>query len=275
MADGAAQAARLAGVDVGDCVSVGIGSPGLCDSCRGVVVFAGNLNFANAPVVDEMRKHIAPPVFLSNDANCAALGEALAGAAAGTRHMVMVTLGTGVGSGIIIDGKIYTGVNGAAGEIGHMVLVPEGELCTCGERGCLEAYASATALIRQAQYAAMRYPESLLGLMVEGDLNEITGKTVFLAAERGDAAAERVVAEYIGYLGAGLVSIVNIFRPEVVLVGGGVSHAGDALMAPLQRYVQQHSFGSRYVDAPPVRRAALGNDAGIIGAAMLSAHNCG
>jgi glucokinase len=111
--------------------------------------------------------------------------------------------------------------------------------------------------------------------MVEGDLNEITGKTVFLAAERGDAAAERVVAEYIGYLGAGLVSIVNIFRPEVVLVGGGVSHAGDALMAPLQRYVQQHSFGSRYVDAPPVRRAALGNDAGIIGAAMLSAHNCG
>ncbi len=275
MADGTAHVMRMVGAGWDDCLSVGIGSPGVCDSQSGVVVFAGNLNFANVPVVEEMKKHMALPVFLSNDANCAALGEALAGAAAGTRYSVLVTLGTGVGGGIIIDGKIYTGANGAAGEIGHMVLTPEGELCTCGERGCLEAYASATALIRQAQHAAIRYPESLLNLMVEGDLNEITGKTVFLAAERGDAAAERVVAAYIGYLGAGLVSIVNIFRPEVVLIGGGVSHAGDALIGPLGVYVQQHSFAGQYVDAPPVRRATLGNDAGIIGAAMLGAQGCG
>lgn len=275
MADGAKKAMDMAGAGSGDCISVGIGSPGVCDSRRGVVVFAGNLNFENVPIVDEMKKHLDQPVFLSNDANCAAFGEALAGAAGGTRNSVMVTLGTGIGGGIIIDGKIFTGSNGARAEIGHTVLVPDGELCTCGEHGCFEAYASARALIRQTQHAAMRFPGSMINMMVENDLNSITGETAFAAAARGDDAAQHVIDEYIRYLRAGIVSIVNIFRPEVVLIGGGVSNAGDTLIDPVNDYVKHHSFASRYVDAPPVRRATLGNDAGIIGAAMLNAQNCG
>ena len=269
IATGVKQALLDAGIGMDECVSAGIGSPGLVDTQRGAVMFAGNLGFENVPISQELQKHIPLPVHLGNDANCAALGEALAGSAKGTRNSVLITLGTGVGGGIIINGKIYTGAYGAAAEIGHIVLVPDGEPCTCGQLGCFEAYASATALIRQAQRAAQAHPESALMTLAGGDTGRIGGDTVFAAANMGDAAAQQVLRDYLWYLSIGIVGIVNMLRPDVVLIGGGISNAGDALIGPVGDYVKKNVFAAKYAPGPPVRRAALGNDAGIIGAAML------
>ena len=274
IATGVKQALSDAGIGINECKSAGIGSPGLVDTQRGVVMFAGNLGFEEVPIAEELQKYIALPVFLSNDANCAAYGEALAGSAQGTRNSVLITLGTGIGGGIILNGKIYTGGYSAAAEIGHMVLVPDGEPCTCGARGCFEAYASATALIRQARRAAKAHPESVLVRLAGGDAGRIGGDTVFAAASQGDAAAKQVLAMYIRYLSIGIVGIANILRPDVVLIGGGISNAGDVLIGPVNDYVKKNVFAAKYAPGPPVRRAALGNDAGIIGAAMLDTDVC-
>ena len=196
--------------------------------------------------------------------NCAALAEVVAGAAVGCQDMVLITLGTGVGSGIISRGKILSGLRGGAGEAGHMLLVLDGEPCTCGRRGCWEAYASATALIRQTRQAAQEHPESLLA-----QVEEITGRTAFDAAQQGDAAAKAVVAQYAVYVAAGLTDFVNILAPEMILLGGGISRQGEALLAPIREYVATHCFGQREGAIPTIAAAKLGNEAGIIGAAAL------
>ena len=253
-----------AGLTAGDCVSIGVGAPGTCDPARGVVVCAYNLNWFDVPVCAMLTKHFGLPARLSNDANCAALAEVVAGAAVDCRSMVLVTLGTGVGGGVIVDGKIVSGLGGAGGEVGHSILVLDGEPCTCGRRGCWEAYSSATALIRQARQAAAEHPESLLA-----GAEEITGKTVFDAADRGDETANAVVDRFCDYLGAGVTNIVNALAPEVILIGGGISRQGERLLAPVRRYVERNCFGGPEGAIPIFAVARLGNDAGIIGAAAL------
>ena len=260
----AEKAMEKAGITAAHCASVGIGSPGTCDSANGVVVRAYNLGWFNVPVCSMVTARLGLPCHLSNDANCAALAEQVAGAAVGHDNVVLITLGTGVGGGIIIGGKIYDGMRGAGAELGHTLLVLDGEPCTCGRRGCWEAYSSATALIRQARQAAAEHPESLLA-----GAEEITGKTVFDAADRGDETANAVVDRFCDYLGAGVTNIVNALAPEVILIGGGISRQGERLLAPVRRYVEKNCFGGKDGAIPIIAAARLGNDAGIIGAAAL------
>lgn len=260
----AEKAMEKAGITAAHCASVGIGSPGTCDSANGVVVRAYNLGWFNVPVCSMVTAQLGLPCHLSNDANCAALAETVAGGAVGCRNMILITLGTGVGGGIIIGGKIYDGMRGAGAELGHTLLVLDGEPCTCGRRGCWEAYSSATALIRQARQAAAEHPESLLA-----GAEEITGKTVFDAADRGDETANAVVDRFCDYLGAGVTNIVNALAPEVILIGGGISRQGERLLAPVRRYVERNCFGGPEGAIPIFAAARLGNDAGIIGAAAL------
>ena len=214
---------------------------------------------------DMVTARLGLPCHLSNDANCAALAETVAGGAVGCRNMILITLGTGVGGGIVADGQLLEGVGGTGAEVGHTVLVLDGEDCTCGRKGCWEAYASATALIRQGKRAAAAQPESLLAGYGEG----LTGKDVFDAAAAGDAAAQAVVDRYCVYVAAGITDLVNILGPEKVLIGGGISRQGERLLAPIRAYVAANCFGGHDRTPPVIECARLGNEAGIIGAAAL------
>jgi len=258
-----------AGVSLKDVKSIGIGSPGTPNTEKGILVYANNLKFRNVPMRDEMQKYIDLPIYLDNDANVAALAESVAGACKGARHSVTVTLGTGVGSGVVIDGKVYNGFNNAAAEMGHMVIVVDGEQCTCGRKGCWEAYASATALIRQTKKAAVANPDSLINKLVEGDLSRINAKVPFDAARQGDRIGLQIVEEYIKYLAEGLANLVNIFQPEIIAIGGGISKEGEYLLAPLRKLVSEKVYTVEGVPQTRIVAAQLGNDAGIVGAAML------
>ena len=253
-----------AGLTPADCASIGVGAPGTCDPERGVVVRAYNLNWFDVPVYAMLTAHFGLPARLSNDANCAALAETVAGAAVGCRNMMLITLGTGVGGGIIVDGRIVSGLGGAGGEPGHSLLVLDGEPCTCGRRGCWEVYASATALIRQGREAAAAHPTSLLNRYPE-----LTGRDVFDAADAGDEAAKAVLERYYVYVAAGITDLVNILSPEMVLIGGGISRQGERLLRPIRRYVAANCFGGESRPQPIIQAAQLGNEAGIIGAAAL------
>ena len=256
------------GVDPASVAGIGIGSPGLCNEENGIIEFAGNLHFRDVPIRALVQQEMDLPVYLANDANCAALGESTAGAAHGSKISVTITLGTGVGSGIVIDKKIISGAFGGGGEIGHTLLVYGGELCTCGRLGCWEAYASATALIHQASVAVEQYPESYLAALVEGDTSRITGKVVFDAADGGDQVAEAVIAQYLRYVAAGVVNVINALQPDTIVLGGGICAQGDRILIPLREMVAAEVFGG--VLKTKMVIATLGNDAGIIGAAMLA-----
>lgn len=249
--------------------AVGIGQAGSIDSERGIINFWNNIPMKNVHVVEELKKWHKMPVFIDNDANVAALGECVFGAAKGLRNVMLVTLGTGVGSGIIIDGKIYRGEYGAGAEAGHMRIVMNGEPCTCGGRGCWEAYASVSALIRQTKAAMEKHPESMM-CSIAAEMGEVNGITSFKAARAGDKAALEVVARYIEYVGTGLVSLQNIFRPQIFLIGGGISKEGEFLTDPLEKFVQNGMFDKETGDPVKIRPAALHNDAGILGAAALA-----
>ena len=261
---GVAEALAAAKVQKSDCAGAGLGAPGICDSAAGVVHGAHNLGWDGFRVTAPLSAALALPVFLGNDADCAALGEAMAGAAKGCESALMVTLGTGIGGGYVAGGRIQSGFRGRGGEFGHMCIQMGGEACTCGQKGCWEAYASATALIRQARAAAQAAPSSAL------NRTEIDGRSIYEAAAAGDETALAVTARYAEYVGVGLVSCINALFPEVVLLGGGVSGAGEALLAPLRRYVADHAFVRDAAALPLIRAAALGSDAGIIGAAALA-----
>ena len=249
--------------------AVGIGQAGSIDSERGIINYWNNIPMKNVHVVEELKKWHKMPVFIDNDANVAALGECVFGAAKGLRNVMLVTLGTGVGSGIIIDGKIYRGEYGAGAEAGHMRIVMNGEPCTCGGRGCWEAYASVSALIRQTKAAMEKHPESMM-CSLAAEMGEVNGITSFKAARAGDKAALEVVARYIEYVGTGLVSLQNIFRPQMFLIGGGISKEGEFLTAPLEKFVHDGMFDKETGDPVKIRPAALHNDAGILGAAALA-----
>lgn len=260
---------RESGVSFADVAGIGVGSPGSVDDEAGVIRYSCNINFVRTPFVELMRKELnVQNVRISNDANCAALGETMFGAGRGARNSVTVTLGTGVGTGIVVDGRLLTGNRSAGAEGGHVIIKAGGVKCGCGKRGCFEAYASATALMRQTAQAAERHPDSLLAKMAKED--GIDGKTAFTAAKRGDKTAKRVVADYIRYVGTGLVGFANVFYPEVFIIGGGISKEGDALIQPLRRFVRKNAYGAEFNPPIDVVAATLGNDAGIIGAAALA-----
>lgn len=256
------------GISVSDCEYCGVGCPGVVNPKTGVLEYSNNLGQFNVPLKSMLNQMLGIDVYTENDANCAALGEVAAGAAKGAESALMVTLGTGLGGGIIIDGKIYPGINGVAGEIGHMVICPGGEECTCGRRGCWEAYSSATALKRQTREAMMASPDSLMWKLAP-TLDKVRGKTAFEAMRMGDAAATLVVESYIYYLGEGLTNCINILQPEVVCLGGGVCGEGDNILIPLREHVEKYRFGRGNIRQPKIVCAILQNDAGVIGAARL------
>lgn len=263
------EALDKAGLSIKDISSVGLGTPGTVNS-DGVIEFANNLGFNNVRARDMLIERLGDiPVFVDNDANCAALGEAYAGCGNGSKNFVAVTLGTGVGSGIIVDGKIVTGVNCAGGECGHMVIVVDGEPCTCGRKGCWEAYASATALIRQTRRAMEENPASVMHELARQE-GKVSGRTAFDAMRKGDIAAIKVVDSYIKYVACGLINIVNALQPEIICVGGGICNEGETLMKPLRRFVQAERYSIHSKIQTKIMKAELGNDAGVIGAALLS-----
>ena len=268
----AQDAVAKAGLSLDDCVGVGMGSPGTVDSARGVIVFSNNFFWENIPFAEEFRKYIPLPLHITNDANCAALGEVVAGAAKGCKSAVLLTLGIGVGGGVVIDGKLFEGGPGGA-ELGHTTLIAGGEPCTCGRRGCIESYCSATALVREANRAADEHPESLLARLRRENGGEMNGILPFDAARRGDGIAKAVVDQYVEWLGEAITNFINIFRPEMILISGGICGEGKALTDPLNAYARQYAFSGERIFIPPVVPAKLGNDAGIIGAASLIAKN--
>ena len=251
--------------------SVGMGFPGPVDDKKGVVIKTVNIPIRFMPVVEMFhRRWDGIPVHLGNDADCAALGEFYHFEDKNIESLILVTLGTGIGTGIILNGRIHTGVNGCAGEGGHTVIVHNGEPCTCGRRGCWERYASANALIRQTMAAMEQHKDSIMWGLVGGDLSRVDGRTAFEAKRQRDAAAQDVVAQYLDYLGCGLSNFINIFQPEVIALGGGVSHERDEdLLLPLQSMVLEACFGREADRHTRLVKAKLGNDAGIIGAALL------
>ncbi len=248
---------------------IGVGSPGTIDADTGTIVYSNNIHWKNVALAQELGKYFKCAIKVSNDANCAALGEVKAGAAKENSNVLLITLGTGVGSGIVIDGKIYEGAHAGGAELGHTLLKMGGELCTCGRRGCVESYASATALIRNAKRMAKQYPSSKLNELCGGDLSKMNGKVPFDAAEEGDKAAVEVVENYISYLGEAIVNFVNIFRPDVVLLSGGICNQGEKLTGPLNDYIKDKCFAGDMAFVPSVKCAVLGYHAGIIGAANL------
>lgn len=256
-----------AGFTMDDVAAVGVGCPGTADSENGVIEYANNINMKHFPIREVIQKYIDKPVNIENDANAAAYGEyAINGN--GAKSYVFITLGTGVGGGVIIDGKIYRGFNFAGGELGHTTVMMDGEQCSCGKKGCWEAYASVTALIRQTKAAMEKNPESLMHKIAE-DEGKVSGRTAFEAAKKGDAAGQAVVDAYIKYVADGLVSILNIFQPEKIAIGGGISKEGDYLLNPLKELVYKDDY-NKYMKKTEIEIATLFNDAGIIGAAMAA-----
>lgn len=268
MADLCKKVCKDANVSMDEVHSIGIGIPGSLNSKNGIVVYSNNLSFKNFPIVSELKKYLDKDIYISNDANVAALGEAVAGAAKECESAVVVTLGTGVGGGIILNSKIWEGHNSIGAEVGHIVIEVDGEQCSCGRKGCWEAYSSATALIRDTKRAIEKNPDSLMAKMEKED-GKVSGKTAFAAAKQGDKAAQAVVDKYIKYLAEGVANICNLIGPEVILLGGGISHEGDALLKPLKEKVNTLTYGNEMLKHSEIKRAALGNDAGIIGAAAL------
>jgi len=252
----------------GDITGIGIGCPGTVNPQSGIVEYSNNLAWRQFPMRDYLQSRTGRPVRMENDANVAALGEVCAGSAKGAQSAVILTLGTGVGSGVVLNSQIWSGHRYGAAEFGHMVIEQGGRLCTCGRRGCLEAYASATALIAFTKEAIGRSPESLMG-KIAAENGKIDGRTAFEAMRRGDAAAGEVVETYIDYLACGVANIINILQPEIISLGGGISKDGDALLVPLRKKAYAQAFGGCDAGVTLIEACTLGNQAGIIGAAML------
>ena len=263
-------AVENAGISMQDVASVGIGAPGTINKETGVIEYANNFSFFNVPAREMLAAQLGEmPIYLDNDANCAALGEAIAGAGHGVANFIAITLGTGVGSGIVIDGKLVTGINFAAGEMGHTVICLDGERCSCGRRGCWESYSSATALIAQTKDVMRVSPDSLMWQIAQESIYHVDGRTAFDAMRKGDAAAKKVVDNYIYYLAQGITNVVNIFQPDMICIGGGISHEGETLLEPLRRMVARERYSIHAKRQTQIVAAELGNDAGIFGAAFL------
>lgn len=268
IAEGVKLACENAGISIDDITAIGIGTPGVADRSSGVVLYSCNLGFNNTDIGGLLTQRLGKKVYVENDANVAAYGEVLAGAGKGYGDVVVVTLGTGVGGGIIIGGRIYTGFNFCGAELGHMVIEYGGRQCGCGRKGCFEAYSSATALITATKKAMEENRDSKMW-EIAGSIENVDGKTAFDAMRANDAAGKAVVDEYLNYLGCGLTNIVNIFQPEVLLIGGGICKEGDYLIKPLEEFIRRESYCINPNRSTVLKIAQLGNDAGIVGAANL------
>lgn len=267
----AKEAVENANLSMDDIECVGVGTPGIVNSGSGVIEYANNLGFINVPIVSYIKEAIEKPVYVENDANAAAYGEYVAGAAKGALNAFCITLGTGVGSGIIINGKIYAGSNFAGAEIGHSVILADGVPCTCGRNGCFEAYSSASGLIRMTKEAMDQDKDSKMWEL-SGIDGKVSGRLAFQAMREGDVSAKNVVDKYIHYLAIGVANVINIFQPDTLCIGGGVCNEGDALLLPLKELVSKEVYSMHAINTiknTEIVRARLGNDAGIIGAAFL------
>lgn len=262
------------GLTLADIESVGVATPGTANNVTGVVEYANNIPFLQYPLADRLSAQLdGKKVYIENDANAAAKAEAIAGVAAGAPISVMITLGTGVGGGIIIDGKVYTGFNFAGAELGHVVIQKDGRQCSCGRKGCWEAYSSATGLVNITKdhilEARAAGNKTIMDDMIGGDLSKVSARTAFNAMKQGDEVGAQVVDEYISYLSCGIVNMINIFQPNVLSIGGGVCNEGDYLMKPLLKKVWGETYSREGTPRTEILIAKLGNDAGIIGAAVL------
>lgn len=262
-------ALKNAGITIDDVECVGIGAPGSINPKTGVIGFSNNLGFNNVPMVELLEIRIGKKIYIDNDANAAALGEMIAGAGKGTENFVAITLGTGVGGGTIINGKMLLGSNFAGGELGHTVIVHGGAQCTCGRKGCFEAYASATGLIRLTKEKMETAKDSKMWDIANGDINNVTGRTAFDAMRQNDKAGTEVVDTYCDYLACGITNIINVFQPEILCIGGGVSKEGDNILNRINKVVVPERFSKNIERQTVIKTAVLGNDAGIIGASML------
>lgn len=271
MAEVALMAVKKAKITMDNIKMVGIGVPGAVNPETGIIEYSANLFFHNWEIVKMMQERLNKPIKIENDANAAAYGEYLAGAAKGAKNALAITLGTGVGAGIIIDGKIYSGSNYAGAEMGHMVIVKDGRECACGRKGCWEAYASATGLINLTKEAILKgKPDySYMFKLCDGDINNVNGMTAFKAMREGDEMARQVVDTYISYLACGLVNAINIFQPDILCIGGGISNEGENLLTPLRSIIEKERYTKHNDKQTVICKCELGNDAGIIGAAFL------
>lgn len=258
------------GISLDDVAYAGLATPGAINCDTGTIDRACNLLMEDYPIVDKLSKLTPVKIYLENDANAAALGEAVAGAAKGAKYSVMVTLGTGVGGGIVIDGKVFSGFNYAGGELGHMVIEYNGRQCNCGRRGCWEAYSSATALIEMTKEEIAKSPDSELA-KIAAEKGKVNGRTAFLAKDKGDEAGIRVVEKYLDYLACGITNVINLFQPDIVCIGGGISNEGKGLIEPLLGRINSEVFTKTIAPERQtvIRLATLANDAGIVGAANL------
>ena len=268
MAKMAVEAVKNAKLTMDQIEWIGVGTPGIANSEKGIIEYSNNLSFKNTPMVKYIQESIDKPVFIENDANAAAYGEFVAGAAKGARNAVCITLGTGVGGGIIVDGKIYSGSNFAGAEIGHTVIEVDGAQCSCGRKGCFEAYSSATGLIRMTKEAMAEHPDSIMSKTAD-ERGKVTARTSFDCMRMGDKYAKAVVDKYIKYLAAGITNTINIFQPDILCIGGGVCNEGDPLLLPMKELVAKEVYTRNSEKNTEIVIAKLGNDAGIIGAAFL------
>jgi glucokinase len=271
MAELSLAAAGEAGVSMNDVGSVGVGVPGTADSDAGVVGFAANLYWCDVPLAQLLSEKTGKPVYLGNDANAATYGEYTSGAAKGYGSVVAITLGTGIGGGAIESGRLLTGFNHAAMEIGHMVIRRGGRACPCGRFGCWERYASATGLIITTRSAMGDDKDTALWDLVDGDIGKVEGRTAFDAMKAGDETAKAVIETYVDDLACGVINLINIFQPDILCVGGGVSDEGEILLAPLREKAMAETYSRGSAKNTEIVKAMLGNDAGVIGAAHL--HN--
>ena len=271
MAETARKALESAGLTLADVPWIGVGSPGTINKSTGIIEFANNLPFKNTPMQEMLSQRLeGKQVLMENDANAAAFGEYMAGALKGSDNAIAITLGTGVGGGIIINHKIYSGSNFAGAELGHTVIVVDGRPCSCGRKGCWEAYASATGLIKTTkEHMADAPKDSPLWTLADGSMDIVNGRTAFDAMRQGDPVGKEVVDEYIKYFSVGLIDMINIFQPDILCVGGGISNEGETLLAPVREYVDKEQYAMNSTKKTTICRAKLGNDAGIIGAALL------
>ncbi len=261
-------AVHAAGITFDEVECVGVGCPGTCNRETGCVEYANNLHWENVPLAADLEKALGKRTYFDNDANVAAYGEYLAGAAKGAKNAVVITLGTGVGAGIIINGEIYSGSNFAGAEIGHTVIVFDGAQCSCGRKGCFEAYSSATGLIRMTKEAVVRNPSSLIKELAEAD-GKYSARTAFNAAKLHDETGIEVVDSYIKHLACGIANTINVFQPDILCIGGGVCNEGDNLLLPLKKLVAENIYSKNSTKNTEIVICSLGNNAGIIGAAML------
>lgn len=267
-----AEAGRIAvsgaGMKIDDMDWVGMGCPGTCNPESGLVEYSNNLKWENVPLQKYVGDSLGIPAYIENDANAAALGEFYAGAAKGSKSAIIITLGTGLGAGIIIDGKLFSGSNYAGAEIGHTVINVDGEQCTCGRKGCFETYCSATALVKFTKRAIELHPESAMVKVAEEE-GKVSGRTAFNAAKIGDKTGQEVVDYFIKNLACGIINTINIFQPEILCIGGGVSNEGDTLLNPLKNRIEKEVYSKNSSNNTKIMLCTLGNSSGIIGAALL------